>query len=60
MAHNGTLVNTNSLRARLIDEGIQLRAGTDSEVAAKAIGSVTQKTHHLREGIRLSLIHISS
>ena len=30
LAHNGTLVNTNSLRARLIDEGIQLRAGTDS------------------------------
>ena len=52
LAHNGTLVNTNSLRARMIDEGIQLRAGTDSEVAAKAIGSVTQKTHHLREGIR--------
>ena len=55
LAHNGTLVNTNSLRARLIDEGIQLRAGTDSEVAAKAIGSVTQKTHHLREGIRYAM-----
>ena len=27
LAHNGTLVNTNSLRARLIDEGIQLREG---------------------------------
>ena len=55
LAHNGTLVNTNSLRARLIDEGIQLRAGTDSEVAAKAIGSVTQQTHHLREGIRYAM-----
>ena len=55
LAHNGALVNTNSLRARLIDEGIQLRAGTDSEVAAKAIGSVTQKTHHLREGIRYAM-----
>ena len=55
LAHNGTLVNTNSLRARLIDEGIQLRAGTDSEVAAKAIGGVTQKTHHLREGIRYAM-----
>ena len=40
---------------RCIDEGIQLRAGTDSEVAAKAIGSVTQKTHHLREGIRYAM-----
>ena len=58
LAHNGTLVNTNSLRARLIDEGIQLRAGTDSEVAAKAIGNVTQKTHHLREGIRYAMEHL--
>ncbi len=55
LAHNGTRVNTSRLRARLIDEGIQLRAGTDSEVAAKAIGSVTQKTHHLREGIRYAM-----
>ena len=29
LAHNGTLVNTNHLRAQLIDEGEHLRAGTD-------------------------------
>ena len=51
-------MNTNSLRARLIDEGIQLRAGTDSEVAAKAIGDITKKTHHLREGIRFAMAHL--
>ena len=50
LAHNGTLVNTNALRARLVDEGVQFRSGTDSEVAAKAIGRVTQETHHLRNG----------
>ena len=52
LAHNGTLVNTNAIRARLIDAGEHLRAGTDSEAAAKLIGSITRATHHLRDGIR--------
>ena len=57
LAHNGTLVNTNHLRAQLIDEGEHLRAGTDSEVAAKAIGHLTrQPTQAMRQlGIRLKL-----
>ena len=55
LAHNGTLVNTNALRAHLVDEGVQFRSGTDSEVAAKAIGRVTQETHHLRNGIRRAM-----
>ena len=48
-------MNTNHLRAQLIDEGEHLRAGTDSEVAAKAIGHLTRQTHHLREGIRYAM-----
>ena len=52
LAHNGTLVNTAALRARLVRDGVQLRAGTDSEAAAKLIGQVTQTTHHVRNGIR--------
>ena len=59
LAHNGTLVNTNALRARLVDEGVQFRSGTDSEVAAKAIGRVTQETHHLRNGIRRAMEELS-
>ncbi len=55
MAHNGTLVNTKRLRAQIVDAGIQLRAGTDSEAAAKLIGKFTQETHHLREGIRKTM-----
>lgn len=51
LAHNGTLVNTNSLRAQLLAEGVQLFSSTDSEVAAKSIGLVTKQTHHLRDGI---------
>lgn len=51
LAHNGTLVNTNKLRAQLISEGVQFFSSTDSEVAAKGIGFATRKTHHLREGI---------
>lgn len=52
LAHNGTLVNTSSLRAQLIGDGEHLRAGTDSEAAAKLIGKVTRETHSLRAGIR--------
>ena len=58
LAHNGTLVNTDELRTRLIDEGVQFRSATDSEVAAKAIGHVTRETHHLREGIRYAMEHL--
>ncbi len=59
LAHNGTLVNTSRLRARLVDEGVQFRSNTDSEVAAKAIGQVTQATHHLRSGIRRDMEDLS-
>ncbi len=55
LAHNGTLINTNEIRTRLIADGEQFRSNTDSEVAAKAIGAVTRKTHHLREGIRKAM-----
>lgn len=51
LAHNGTLINTNEMRARLIAEGVQLYSATDSEVAAKSIGLITRATGHLREGI---------
>lgn len=55
LAHNGTLVNTNALKARLVDHGVHLRAGTDSEAAAKIIGEVTRETHSLRDGIRMAM-----
>lgn len=55
LAHNGTLVNTAALRAMLVDYGETLRAGTDSEAAAKIIGGVTRVTHSLRDGIRKAM-----
>lgn len=55
LAHNGTLINTNKVRARLLDRGIQFRSFADSEVAAKTIGEATQRTHHLRDGIRMMM-----
>jgi amidophosphoribosyltransferase len=55
LAHNGTLVNTNRLRTRLLDLGVSFRSSTDSEVAAKLIGHFTQKTNHMREGIRKTM-----
>ena len=55
LAHNGTLVNTESLRDGLLEKGVALPSGTDSEIAAKAIGTVTQRTSHLRDGIRRTM-----
>ena len=55
LAHNGTLINTNEIRARLIGEDAQFRSNTDSEVAAKVIGAETKRTHHLRAGIRKAM-----
>ncbi len=55
LAHNGTLVNTAHLRVELIERGISFRSATDSEVAAKLIGYFTQKSHHMREGIRRTM-----
>jgi len=52
LAHNGTLVNSDELRAKLIELGIPFRSNTDSEVACALIGYFTQQTNHLREGIR--------
>ncbi|MGI6104710.1 MAG: amidophosphoribosyltransferase [Raoultibacter sp.] len=58
LAHNGTLINTNTVRARLVDQGIQFRSFADSEVAAKTIGSATSETHHLRDGIRQMMTEV--
>lgn len=58
LAHNGTLINTNEMRTRLISEGVQLFSSTDSEVAAKSIGLVTRQTHHLRDGIAAAMNQI--
>ncbi|MEG1397287.1 MAG: amidophosphoribosyltransferase [Raoultibacter sp.] len=55
LAHNGTLINTNAMRAHLVAEGVQFRSSADSEVAAKVIGRATQETHHLRDGIRMMM-----
>lgn len=59
LAHNGTLINTDDVRAYLVDEGAPFRSGTDSEVLAKAIGHTTRQTHHLRSGIRRAMESIA-
>lgn len=55
LAHNGTLVNSDQLRAELVKLGVPFRSNTDSEVAAKLIGYFTEQTSHLREGIRKTM-----
>ena len=55
LAHNGTLVNTDELRRQLIELGVPFLSNSDSEVATKLIGYFTQRTSHLREGIRKTM-----
>ncbi len=59
LAHNGNLVNTAELRDALKEQGIRFRSTTDSEVMTTLVGYFTQKTSHIREGIRetMKLIH---
>ena len=52
LAHNGNLVNTTLLRDALKDKGIRFRSTTDSEVMTTLVGYFTEKTSHIREGIR--------
>ena len=55
LAHNGTLVNTDELRRQLIELVVPFLSNSDSEVATKLIGYFTQRTGHLREGIRKTM-----
>ena len=55
LAHNGTLVNTDDLRRQLVELGVPFLSNSDSEVAVKLIGYFTQRTNHLREGIRKTM-----
>ena len=55
LAHNGTLVNTDDLRRQLVELGVPFLSDSDSEVAVKLIGYFTQRTNHLRAGIRKTM-----
>lgn len=55
LAHNGTLVNSNRLRAELLKRELSFRSNSDSEVAAKLIGFFTEETSHMRDGIRMTM-----
>ena len=55
LAHNGTLVNTDELRRQLNELNVPFVSNSDSEVACKLIGYFTQRTSHLREGIRKTM-----
>ncbi len=55
LAHNGTLVNTNICVPALLMTASSFAREPTRKVAAKAIGDITKKTHHLREGIRIAM-----
>ena len=52
LVHNGTLLDTEVLRASLEQEGAAFASGTDTEVATHIIAEATRRTGSVREGIR--------
>ena len=58
LAHNGTLVNSDRLRERLVELGEPFHSNTDSEVAARLIGYYTRQSRRLRDGIARAMQEI--
>lgn len=58
LAHNGTLVNFDDLRERLIEKGVHFASDTDSEVAAQLIAYHTVESSRLRTGIKRTMEQI--
>ena len=51
----GFAADSDELRRQLIELGVPFLSNSDSEVATKLIGYFTQRTGHLREGIRKTM-----
>lgn len=58
LVHNGTLLDTESLRASLEAEGATFASGTDTEVACRLIADATRRTGSVRAGIRAAMERI--
>lgn len=58
LVHNGTLLDTEELRASLVSEGASFVSGTDTEVACRLIADATRRTGSVRAGIRAAMERI--
>jgi glucosamine--fructose-6-phosphate aminotransferase (isomerizing) len=53
LIHNGIIENFHSLKAKLVDDGVQFMSETDTEVAAHLVARAFDETHDLTEAMRL-------
>ena len=58
LAHNGTLVNADEVRDRLVRQGVSFRSDSDSETAVSLIGLKAAHHHSMCEGIRHMMAHL--
>src|SRR6476661_212744 len=55
LIHNGIIENFHSLKAKLVDDGVQFTSETDTEVAAHLVARAYDETHDLTEAMRLAV-----
>jgi glucosamine--fructose-6-phosphate aminotransferase (isomerizing) len=53
LIHNGIIENFHSLKAKLVDDGVEFTSETDTEVAAHLVARAYEETHDLTEAMRL-------
>ncbi|HEU4332417.1 MAG TPA: glutamine--fructose-6-phosphate transaminase (isomerizing), partial [Lapillicoccus sp.] len=53
LIHNGIIENFHSLKAKLVDDGVQFTSETDTEVAAHLVARAFDETRDLTEAMRL-------
>jgi glucosamine--fructose-6-phosphate aminotransferase (isomerizing) len=53
LIHNGILENFHSLKAKLVDDGVEFTSETDTEVAAHLVARAYAETRDLTEAMRL-------
>ncbi len=51
--HNGIIENFHSLKAKLVDDGVEFASETDTEVAAHLVARAFEETRDLTEAMRL-------
>ncbi len=55
LIHNGIIENFHSLKAKLVDDGVQFTSETDTEVAAHLVARAFDETQDLTEAMRLAV-----
>jgi glutamine---fructose-6-phosphate transaminase (isomerizing) len=53
LIHNGIIENFHSLKAKLVDDGVEFTSETDTEVVAHLVARAYEETHDLTEAMRL-------